>query len=242
MRRASRLFDIIQILRRGKLVRARDLADELEVSERTIYRDTAALIASGVPIEGEAGVGYVLRGDYDVPPLMFNEDEIESIVLGLRIVQSWADHGMVDAAASACLKIEAVLPEHLKAFMSAVPVDAPANHYSEPITIQRGALRRAIRQKHKVAICYRSKVGAKSDRVIRPLKLSFYGSIWSVSAWCELRQDFRVFRLDLITSAEFLEEAFQDELGKTLPDMVAREAGGTGPAGEDAATVGTGMG
>ncbi|MEM7742588.1 MAG: YafY family protein [Pseudomonadota bacterium] len=223
MRRADRLFDIIQLLRSHDLIRARELAEILEVSERTVYRDIAALIASGVPVEGEAGVGYMLRDGFDIPPLMFNEEEIEAITLGLRFVQSWADHGLADASLKACAKIEAVLPDHLKDYMSTVPVDAPANHWQEPILIPRGTLRCAIREKCKVRLTYCSKSGELSERIVRPLLLSFYGSVWSLSAWCELRQDFRVFRLDLIEDAEFLADPFADEPGKGLADLRARE-------------------
>ncbi|MEM7058048.1 MAG: YafY family protein [Pseudomonadota bacterium] len=224
MRRADRLFDIIQILRRGKVVRAADIARELEVSDRTIYRDIASLIGSGVPVEGEAGVGYILRDGADIPPLMFNEEEIEAIVLGLRIVDSWADHGMADAAMSACRKIESALPPHLKDYMSAVPIDAPRNHWAEPIEIPRGTLRRAIRQRCKVRFDYCSKEGQQSDRTVWPLLLSFYGAVWNLTAWCELRDDFRTFRLDFIRNAQFLEDQFADEPGKRLADLMDRPA------------------
>ena len=130
MRRADRLFDIVQILRRGSLVRAMDLADTLEVSKRTVYRDIAALIGSGVPIEGEAGVGYILRDGYDLPPLMFDEDEIEALVLGARIVEGWADVGLANGASRLLAKIQDVLPDHLKDFMSDVPINAPHDHLS----------------------------------------------------------------------------------------------------------------
>ena len=222
MRRADRLFDIIQLLRRNRLVRAQDLARELEVSERTIYRDIAALIASGVPIEGEAGVGYILRGGFDMPPLMFDEEEIEAVVLGIRIVESWADHGMGGAARRALRKIEAALPEHLQDELARVSVDAPANHWSEPIEIPRGTLRRAIRNRTKVRFEYCSKAGERTRRVVRPLLLSFFGTIWSLTAWCELRAEFRTFRLDFIRDAEFLDEVFEEEPGKRLSDLMAR--------------------
>jgi len=222
MRRADRLFDIIQILRRGKVVRAADIAQELEVSDRTIYRDIASLIGSGVPVEGEAGVGYILRDGADIPPLMFTEEEIEAIVFGLRVVDSWADHAMADASNSARRKIEAALPPHLKSYMSAVAVDAPSNHWAEPIEIHRGALRRAIRECGKVRFDYCTKDGKPSERTVRPLLLSFYGAVWSLTAWCELRRDFRTFRLDFIRNAEFLEDKFQEEPGKRLADLMAR--------------------
>lgn len=224
MRRADRLFDIVQILRRGQTIRAQDLASELEVSERTVYRDIAALIASGVPVEGEAGVGYMMRGELELPPLMFNEEEIEALVLGIRIVESWADHSLAQSAKRALRKIEAVLPPELAKSIESIPVNAPANHWAEPIEIQRGALRRAIRDRRKLTFHYCSKTGAETARVVRPLLLSFYGTIWNMTAWCELRRDFRTFRLDLIRKPEFLDDIFDEEPGKRLVDLMARPA------------------
>ena len=224
MRRADRLFDIVQILRRGQTVRAQDLATELEVSERTVYRDIAALIASGVPVEGEAGVGYMMRGELELPPLMFNEEEIEALVLGIRIVESWADHSLAQSAKRALRKIEAVLPPELAKSIENIPVNAPANHWAEPIEIQRGALRRAIRERRKLKFHYYSKSGDETARVVRPLLLSFYGTIWNMTAWCELRRDFRTFRLDLIRRPEFLDETFEEEAGKRLADLMTRPA------------------
>lgn len=222
MRRADRLFDIVQILRRGKTVRAQDMAETLEVSERTIYRDIASLIGSGIPVEGEAGVGYMLRDQMDLPPLMFSEEEIEAVVLGIRMVESWADHGLARSARSALRKIEAVLPPDLAASMENIPVNAPSNHWAEPIEIQRGRLRRAIRERRKLAFRYCSKAGEETERTVRPLLLSFYGAVWSMTSWCELRGDFRTFRLDLIREPRFMEDFFDDEPGKRLADLMDR--------------------
>ena len=224
MRRADRLFDIVQILRRGDVIRAEDIAAMLEVSKRTIYRDIAALIGSGVPIEGEAGVGYVLRDGYDLPPLMFDQDEIEALVLGARIVQGWADCGLADGASRLLAKIQDVLPAHLQDFMSDVPVNAPHDHWAEPIQICRGTLRRAIHARQKVKVIYLSKAGERTERVLRPLLMSFFGSIWNLTAWCETRQDFRTFRIDRIESATYLDEVFEPEPGKRLQDLMARPA------------------
>ncbi|MBO0743165.1 MAG: HTH domain-containing protein, partial [Hyphomicrobiaceae bacterium] len=125
MRRADRLFEIIQFMRRQDLVRARDLSSALEVSERTIYRDIQDLVTSGVPIEGEAGVGYVLKAGFDLPPLMFREQEIEALVLGARIVQSWADPELATAATDVIAKVEAVIPERLRDYMANTALLAP---------------------------------------------------------------------------------------------------------------------
>ncbi len=224
MRRADRLFDIIQLMRRNKLVRAQDLARELEVSERTVYRDIAALIASGVPIEGEAGVGYILRGELDLPPLMFGEEEIEALVLGARIVEGWADPGLAQAASRALAKVEAVLPERLRDYMDGVPLAAPRDHWAAPVEIDIAELRRAIRERQKVAFTYQAKRGDVTERTVRPLLLSFYGAVWNLTSWCEMRGDFRTFRLDGVHDARFLDERFEPEPGRTLADLLARPA------------------
>jgi predicted DNA-binding transcriptional regulator YafY len=145
MRRADRLFEIIQILRRKKATRATDLATLLGVSERTIYRDIADMVSRGVPIDGEAGVGYILRPGFDLPPLMFNENEIEALLLGARIVQSWADPELAAAAATAIDKVGAVSPEALRRQFDLVRLWAPADHARQAITIDQTALRHAIR-------------------------------------------------------------------------------------------------
>lgn len=222
MRRADRLFDIIQLMRRNKLVRAQDLARELEVSERTIYRDIAALIASGVPIEGEAGVGYILRGELDLPPLMFGEDEIEALVLGALIVEGWADPTLAHAASRVLAKVEAVLPDRLRDYMDAVPLAAPRDHWAAPVEIDIAELRRAIRERRKVAFTYQAKRGDVTERTVRPLLLSFYGAVWNLTSWCEMRDDFRTFRLDGVHDARFLDERFEPEPGRTLADLMAR--------------------
>ena len=224
MRRADRLFDIIQVLRRRKLVRARDLAERLEVSERTIYRDIRDLMASGVPIDGEAGVGYILREGFDLPPLMFDEQEIEALVLGVRIVESWADPKLAEAAANVLAKVESVIPEALRRHMAETALMAPSDHQAEHITIDPSELRHAIRQRRKVHFRYSDAEERESERSVRPLGLSFYGPVWLLIAWCELRQDFRCFRLDRIRDATVLNESFRPEPGKTIHDFLKRDA------------------
>ena len=223
MRRADRLFAIIQLMRRNKLVRARDLAHKLEISERTVYRDIQDLVASGVPIEGEAGVGYVLKGGFDLPPLMFTEEEVEALVLGAKIVRSWADAGLAEAAGDVLAKVEAVLPNRLRAYMKETPLDAPHNHWAEPVSVDLGELRRAVRDRLKLSFAYRDRGGSGSRRTVRPLLLSFFGPVWTLTAWCELRDDFRSFRLDRISGLEVLDEVFRQEPGRTLHDYLRRE-------------------
>ena len=230
MRRAERLFEIIQILRRKKLTRARDLAERLEVSERTIYRDIAALVGSGVPIEGEAGVGYLLRDGFDLPPLMFDEREIEALALGARVVESWTDPEMAKAAASAIAKIETVVPERLGRHLAETAYIAPAEHYSAPIDFDPKLLRMAVRQRAMVRLRYRDREDRMTDRRVRPLALAFYGPIWLLASWCELRQGFRSFRLDRICDLKILEAQFPVEAGKTLQDFLRHEGDGAKPS------------
>ncbi len=220
MRRADRLFAIIQLMRRNKLTRARDLAQKLEISERTVYRDIQDLVASGVPIAGEAGVGYVLKGGFDLPPLMFTQEEIEALVLGARIVRSWADPALAEAAQDVLAKVEAVLPPKLRSYMNETPLAAPERHFAQPVSVDLAALRRAVRNRSKLAFAYAKEGEAPIRRTVRPLLISFFGPVWTLTAWCELRQDFRTFRLDRVSECEILAEQFRAEPGRTLNDYL----------------------
>ena len=222
MRRADRLFEIIQHMRRRPTTRARDLAEALEVSERTIYRDISDLMASGVPIEGEAGVGYVLRAGFDLPPLMFKEAEIEALVLGARIVESWADEELATAAADAVAKIEAVIPERLRGYMANTALLAPPLHFMEPISFDLADLRRAVRNQRKVHFRYTDVIGQGSERIVRPLSLAYFGPVWVLAAWCELREDFRTFRLDRMEDFAVIDSRFRPEPGRSLNDFLKR--------------------
>jgi predicted DNA-binding transcriptional regulator YafY len=222
MRRADRLFEIIQHMRRKPTVKARELSESLEVSERTIYRDVRDLIASGVPIEGEAGVGYVLRAGFDLPPLMFKEQEIEALVLGARIVESWADAELAAAATDAIAKIEAVIPDQLKVYMANTALLAPCAHYMAPLTFDLAELRRAVRSRLKVRFRYTDVLRQGSERTVRPLSLAFFGPVWVMAAWCELRTDFRTFRLDRMEGFSVTPDPFKPERGKTLHDFLKR--------------------
>jgi predicted DNA-binding transcriptional regulator YafY len=224
MRRADRLFEIIQILRRKKATRAADLAALLEVSERTIYRDISDMVSRGVPIDGEAGVGYILRPGFDLPPLMFNENEIEALLLGARIVQSWADPELAAAATTAMDKVGAVSPESLRRQLDLVRLWAPADHARETITIDQAALRHAIRDQRKVRLAYRDLDGQSTERVVRPLIMAFYGPVWLLAAWCELRQGFRVFRIDRMSAVTPLDTKFEAVPGQTAQDFLKQDA------------------
>ncbi|AXO14237.1 MULTISPECIES: helix-turn-helix transcriptional regulator [Thalassospira] len=222
MRRADRLFRLVQILRRRKLCRACDLAEELEVSERTIYRDIRDLAASGVPVEGEAGVGYILRDGYDLPPLMFDADEIEALVVAARMVQSWTDPQMARAAGDALTKIEAVLPEKIRGLVGGVPI-AIAEIAQEPIAISMPDLRRAIRERFLIDIDYTDAKGDNTRRRVWPLGMLFFGSTWLLASWCELREAFRVFRADRIAHMEISTSRFRPVPGRSLRDYLISE-------------------
>jgi len=224
MRRADRLFQIIQLLRRRNVATAGWLAGELEVSERTVYRDIRDLMMSGVPIEGEAGVGYVLRRGFDLPPLMFTDAEIEAMVLGARVVTSWGDAGLAKAAADALARVESVLPDRLKSRLNGTPLFAPGFHVPQRVAASLTELRGAIDARRKVRMAYTGADGAATERTVRPLGLFFWGTVWSMAGWCELRTDFRSFRLDRIDRMATLPERFQDEAGRTLEDYFARRS------------------
>ncbi|WP_445680265.1 helix-turn-helix transcriptional regulator [Radicibacter daui] len=224
MRRADRLFELIQCLRRHREqpVTAAILSAELEVSERTIYRDIAALQAQRVPVYGEAGVGYVLRDGYDLPALMFTEDEIEALVLGARIVQTHADPELGRAAGDVLAKIEAVVTDALRPRIRSMALLAPSSSWAAPPAprFDVARLRRAVRDQRKVRLLYTDRQDQASERVIWPQSLAFFPPLWIAVGWCELRQDFRSFRLDRVQEMIFLEERYPDQPGRRLTDYL----------------------
>lgn len=219
MRRADRLFQIVQLLRRDHISTAARLASELEVSERTLYRDIADLMASGVPIESEAGVGYRLSRNFDLPPMMFTVDEAEALFLGARIVQAWGDPSLQGAAKSLLGKIESVLPVGRKKKLSDLPFLVPEFQVPPRTAHFLAELRQALREQRRVRIAYTRADGEASQRVLQPLGLIFWGTRWHLAAWCELRQALRTFRLDRIQEAELL-DAFEPSPGRGLGDYL----------------------
>src|SRR6201995_896320 len=225
MRRADRLFRIVQMLRSGRLKTARSLAERLQVSERTIYRDVRDLQLAGQPIEGEAGVGYTLRREFDLPPLMFTPEELTALVLGARLVQAWGGAESVAAAKSALARIEAVLPEELAARVDAIALYAPG--YKMPM-----AHRKLLDQLHAAcltrAVLEFSYTRLNEDasraewRTIRPLALAFWSGVWTLAAWDEHRDDFRTFRLDRIERLQITSPNFTPKRGQRLEDMMKR--------------------
>lgn len=222
MRRADRLFEIVQYLRGRRLTTARQLAEWLAVSERTIYRDVADLTASGVPIDGEAGVGYRIKPGFDLPPLMFSLNEIEALTIGARFVESWGGPGLAQGARSALAKIAAALPRDKRAALESSRLFAPGI-FVDPVPGERlEAMRQALAERRVAQLAYKDGDGRTSQRRVRPLGLYFWGEAWSLAAWCELREDFRNFRLDRIVDLALLPERFADEPGKRLEDFVRR--------------------
>ena len=221
MRRADRLFQIVLHLRRRRVATARDLAAALEVSERTIYRDVRDLSACGLPIEGAAGVGYRLRRGFDLPPLMFDREELQALRLGARMVRAWADPGLSEAAGNALRKIEAVLPPGLED-----PGEALFAPNLRPYPVHLvGLLRRAVTERRKARFGYSREDGGSSLRTVWPLGLSYWGAVWTLVAWCELRNDHRNFRLDRMEALEVLDETFVPEPGQTLEDFLRKVRG-----------------
>lgn len=209
MRRVDRLFQIIQILRGArKPITAQKLADELETSARTIYRDIDELMAQYVPIRGEAGVGYVLEQGYDMPPLMLTPDEIEAAVLGAQWVAARGDAALMRGARDLIAKIDAVVPNHLRPMILDSTLMAPNLAPCEPDALDMGRVRAWIRIQGKLGIQYSDSDGRNSRRVIWPIAVAYFETVRLIVAWCELRQAFRHFRTDRIKSADFLEETF----------------------------------
>jgi predicted DNA-binding transcriptional regulator YafY len=208
VRRADRLFLIIHAMRgRRSALQARSLAGTLGVSLRTIYRDVADLQRSGVPIEGEAGFGYMLRKGSDIPPLMFNADELEALVVGSRFVRAFAGKRLSAGAEAALLKIEAVLPAQLRDRTRRSRIFAPAAWYET----QSGLidqLHEAISSRSVLRLDYRDETARSSVREVEPLCLAFWGRAWTLGSWCRLRGDFRNFRPDRIAAFESTGEVF----------------------------------
>lgn len=221
MRRADRLFRLVGVLQRRRTVTAKALAERLEVSERTVYRDIADLIGSGVPIQGEAGIGYRLEHGFDLPPLMFSEAEIEAIVLGSRMVKAFADAALAQAADDVLNKIRNVLPDKLAPSLDLTPLYGFDFRRERRVGDFLAQAREAIRQSLKMRLQYADGKQEESTRVIRPLALSFVGHAWMLTAWCELRIAFRNSRLDRVATLAMLNEPFAPEAGKRFEDFIA---------------------
>ena len=221
MRRADRLFQIVQHLRSRRLTTAAQLAEWLEVSVRTVYRDIADLSMSGVPVEGEAGVGYRLSKGFDLPPIMFTFDEVEALVAGARIVEAWGGPLLAASSRSALAKIALALPPDRRDSVADTKLFAPRFHVPADVGVTLETIRRATIERRKLDLHYEATADRVSQRVIRPLGLYFWGATWTAAAWCELRDDFRNFRVDRIRALTVLDETFLDEPSKSLDAFLA---------------------
>lgn len=230
MRRADRLFQLVQLIRGRSLSTAAYLAERLAVTSRTIYRDVADLQHQGVPIEGEAGVGYRLGAGFDLPPLMFTQDEAKALVVAVRVAQIGLDAGLAAAAEVALGKILSVLPVAARAAAESQAVYAPLNVMTSMDAGARQrlqALREAVQAQRKVHITYCDLQGIASQRTVRPLGCFYWGKVWTMAAWCESKSDFRNFRVDRIQTSDVLALGFKQEAGKTLADFLRKEGGGS---------------
>jgi predicted DNA-binding transcriptional regulator YafY len=211
MRRADRLFQIIQILRRtSKPVSADVLAGEVGTSRRTVYRDIADLVGQDVPIRGEAGVGYVLQPGLDLPPLMLTPDEIEAAVLGAQWVAHHSDAELARAAQDLIAKIGAVVPERLRPFVFEPVTDMPPARSLATDGLDMARVRAQIYAGRKIKLCYRDEQGRESERIVWPVTVGYMETVRHLVAWCELRQDFRSFRTDRVIAAGFLDERYPE--------------------------------
>lgn len=224
MRRADRLFRIVELLKaRRSVVKAEDIARELEVSTRTIYRDIADLGISGVPVIGEAGVGYMLDRDYILRPLMFDMEELDALLLGAEMVKSLPDVTLSKAAQAAVDKISAVVPDKVMAERVETVLFSFASKAGQNFTVDFSQLRQAIRRKNIMTFSYSKDKGEASSRRVRPLALVHFSPHWLLLGWCEMRNDFRNFRLDRMSELVTLDEVFKAERGKSLSDFLKRE-------------------
>jgi len=219
MRRADRLFQIVQLIRGRRLSTAQFLAKRLEVSERTVYRDVADLMAQGVPIEGEAGVGYRMGPGFDLPPLMFSHEEAQALVASVRIAHPRLDAALSDQADAALSKILAVLPAAARAAAESLALYAPAIPFDTKTRARLEALRLATEARRLVTIRYVDLKERLSERTLRPLGCFYWGAVWTLAAWCESRDAFRNFRIDRIEQLDVQGQTFRDEPGKTMADL-----------------------
>ena len=219
MRRADRLFQLVQLVRGRRLTTAEFLGQRLEVSMRTVYRDIADLQAQGLPIDGAAGVGYRMRAGFDLPPLMFTRDEAQALVAAIRVASPRLDAAMAAHAESALSKVVSVLPPAVRAAAEGLAVFAFSSGPDAATRERLAQLRQAVEARRVVHIVYLDLQGGRSQRRVRPLACLHWDAVWTLAAWCEMRRDFRSFRIDRIETLDVLENTFRDEPGKTLADL-----------------------
>jgi predicted DNA-binding transcriptional regulator YafY len=214
------------ILQEGKVRTARYMGEKLEVSERTIYRDIADLVGSGIPIDGEAGVGYLLRDEYRLPPLMFTSEELKALALGAKLVRAWSDKKLASTTATAIRKIESILPEKLKKEIELNSIQVPGFQISSALSRNLELVRIASDENKKLRVRYQAIDGDETSRIIWPFVLYFWGNKWTVGAWCELREAFRSFRVDLMLEVIDSGELFDQNAGRNLQTYIDYQSDG----------------
>lgn len=213
---------LVHYLRRmRRAVTAQRIADDFGVCRRTVYRDIQDLMNTGVPVYGEAGVGYVIDKKYYLPPVVFDPDELEAISLGIAMVRNWTDAQFAEKANSAFEKIQATLPANLLAELQQLATYAMPSASKIPWEVSFSKVRECIRSRKKIVLSYIDLKQQTTNRKVRPLSLVFFGPVWVLVAWCELRGDFRNFRLDRIKDFKDSGEIFRDEKNKTLEAYIS---------------------
>ncbi|MEO7853232.1 MAG: YafY family protein [Rubrivivax sp.] len=225
MRRADRLFQLVQLVCGRRLSTAEFIAGRLEVSARTVYRDIADLQMQGVPIDGGAGAGYRVRAGFDLPALMFTREEAQALVAAVRLTRHGLDAALAGHANSALSKILAVLPTASRAAVESVALHAPFGGVDQDTRARLEVLRLATEARRKLRLSYLDLSGTASERIVRPLACLYWGDTWTLAAWCEQRAAFRNFRVDRIGALELFDDRFRDEAGKSLADLAWLEAG-----------------
>lgn len=209
MKRVERLFQLMLLMREGNVLTGQHLSKELGVSTRTVYRDIDDLVDSGVPIVGESGVGFILRDEHRLPTVIFTDDELRALALGAEMVRMWSDRGLGNASKTAIQKIETVLPGYLKANIRLNGIEVHGVQMSEDESEKLKIVRASLQAGEKLALSYSNPEDVVTHRIIRPLLLSCWSGIWSVGAWCELRDGFRTFRVDRIVRVKRTTEPFE---------------------------------
>jgi predicted DNA-binding transcriptional regulator YafY len=221
MRKSERLFQLVNLLRgRRTAITAEQLSDAMEVSVRTIYRDIQALSLSGVPVDGEAGIGYMLRAGYQLPPLMFDFDEMQALLLGASMVEAWTDPELAKGARQAIQKIRAVLPEALLIQADHQAYRVPVLESQQEVRETHLIIRRACERQQVLNLHYSDAKGTESQRRVWPLGMIFWGERWTLVAWCEKRGDYRSFRFDRVLSIDILDEFYPADDEKNLQHYI----------------------
>jgi predicted DNA-binding transcriptional regulator YafY len=231
MRRADRLFALVQLIRGRRLSTAAWLAERLEVSPRTVYRDVAELQHQGVPIEGEAGVGYRLGKGFDLPPLMFTPDEARALAMATQMARQWLDPALALAAGDAMSRVMSVLPPTTRAEVERMPITAPGAGLDPEVARRLQTLREATQHRNTLCLTYLDLREQASDREVWPLGCFYWGAVWTLAAWCETREAFRSFRVDRIQAICPTGNRFPIQAGRTLADLLRQEQAqrATGP-------------